>query len=103
MSNVLVLSVRKKWFDLIKSGEKKEEYRELSMYWRKRLGQKAGYYKGHKFIEFRNGYGRNVPNFKVELLGIEISTPNPKWVDDEIGDKCQNCFVLRLGRILPCA
>lgn len=29
----LILPLKKKWFDLIKSGEKKEEYRECSEYW----------------------------------------------------------------------
>jgi hypothetical protein len=29
----LTLSLKKKWFDMIKSGEKKEEYRELKYHW----------------------------------------------------------------------
>jgi len=33
----LQIAVRKKWFDLIKSGEKTEEYRETTEYWKKRL------------------------------------------------------------------
>lgn len=33
----LTLSLKKKWFDMIASGEKKEEYREISPYWIKRL------------------------------------------------------------------
>lgn len=33
----LTLSLKKKWFDMIASGEKKEEYREVSPYWIKRL------------------------------------------------------------------
>ena len=33
----LTLSIKKKWFDLIKAGIKKEEYREQSEYWIKRL------------------------------------------------------------------
>lgn len=34
---VLHLSVSKQWFDMIKTGEKKEEYREIKHYWRTRL------------------------------------------------------------------
>lgn len=30
---ILYLSVKKKWFDMIVSGEKKEEYREHKLYW----------------------------------------------------------------------
>ena len=33
----LTLPLKKKWFDLIKAGIKKEEYREQSEYWIKRL------------------------------------------------------------------
>lgn len=34
---ILTLHLKRKWFDLIKSGEKKEEYREQSTYWITRL------------------------------------------------------------------
>lgn len=33
----LTLSLKEKWFDMIKSGEKKEEYREIKPFWDKRL------------------------------------------------------------------
>lgn len=33
----LTLSLKRKWFDLIKSGEKKEEYRAVNEYWAARL------------------------------------------------------------------
>jgi hypothetical protein len=34
---VLHLTVKKKWFDMIASGEKKEEYRGIKPYWVKRI------------------------------------------------------------------
>jgi hypothetical protein len=34
---ILYLTLKKKWFDLISSGEKHEEYREIKIYWLKRL------------------------------------------------------------------
>lgn len=33
----LTLSLKNQWFDMIKSGEKKEEYRDTSGYWTSRL------------------------------------------------------------------
>ena len=33
----LTLSLKKRWFDMIKACIKKEEYREISEFWRKRL------------------------------------------------------------------
>lgn len=35
----LTLTLKKKWFDLIKSGVKTEEYREIKPFWTKRLMQ----------------------------------------------------------------
>lgn len=37
MRKILCLAVSKKWFDLIASGEKREEYREIKPYWLKAL------------------------------------------------------------------
>ena len=37
MSNRLTLHLKSKWFDMIKSGEKLEEYREITPYWVSRL------------------------------------------------------------------
>ena len=35
--NVLILHLKKKWWNMIKSGEKTEEYRRATIYWTKRL------------------------------------------------------------------
>lgn len=37
MSKVLHLTLKKKWFDMIASGQKKEEYREIKQHWASRL------------------------------------------------------------------
>ena len=37
MRKRLVLPLKKKWFDMIKSGVKKEEYRDITDYWIRRL------------------------------------------------------------------
>lgn len=34
---MLTLPIKKKWFDMILSGEKKEEYRKIKPYWTKRF------------------------------------------------------------------
>ena len=33
----LILNLKRKWFDMWKSGEKPEDYREMTKYWAKRL------------------------------------------------------------------
>ena len=54
---VLILHVKKKWWDMIKSGEKPEEYRRLTDYWFKRLVEivpyviEAKYKKGNIMLQ----------------------------------------------------
>ena len=59
---ILHLTVKKKWFDLIASGQKKIEYREMKLYWIRRL---IG--KHFDCIKFKNGYHKNAPEMIVIL------------------------------------
>lgn len=54
--NILHLTLKKKWFDLILSGKKTEEYREIKPYWEKRLMGKT-----YDKVIFRNGYATPMP------------------------------------------
>ena len=63
---ILTLTLKKKWFDMIASGEKKEEYREIKPYWTKRLEDTplAPFVLNMKKfdkIKFKNGYGIQEP------------------------------------------
>lgn len=90
---VLKLTVKKEWFDLIKSGEKTEEYREVKKYWYKRLVFsgitrhekdnperewefiQAYKYKHFEYVEFKNGYSKDAPTIIAKLKGIRIGNP----------------------------
>jgi len=73
------------------TSHKKEEYREIKPYWRKRL-------IGKKFdaIHFRNGYGKNAPNFTIKLKGLYRGRGIIDWGAPE---KSQ-VFILQLGEII---
>ncbi len=80
---MLVLPIKKKWFDMILSGEKKEEYRELTWYWRKRfttagLLDRYGWTWLPKQVLFRNGYGKDRPSF-VATVSVENKEGRPEW------------------------
>ena len=62
---ILHLTLLRKWFDLIASGKKTKEYREIKPYWNKRLS-------GKEFdeIHFKNGYSKNAPFMRVEWKGL---------------------------------
>jgi hypothetical protein len=87
---VLHLTLKKKWFDMIASGEKKEEYREMKPYWRKRL------VKDYDIIRFKNGYGKNVPTMDIEFKGVQSSLGIIEWGAPEK----ETVYILPLGKIL---
>lgn len=91
---ILHLTLKKKWFEMILSGEKKEEYREIKPYWTKRLiyGRRGGY----DAIKFTNGYGNDKPSFIIELKGIYRTLGIEKW-GAPLGE---TVYVLRLGDII---
>ena len=68
----LVMILKKEPFEVMRTGEKNEEYRENTSYWRSRLYEKDGTPKNFKYVEFSNGYQKNRPQFMVEFKGIEI-------------------------------
>lgn len=95
----LHLTLKKKWFDMILKGEKKEEYREIKPYWADRLltGELPHKkFKEFNVIEFKNGYAKNAPEMTVECRGITIRLSKSKWCDD--GERLR--YVIKLGSIL---
>jgi len=86
----LILPIKKKWFDMILSGEKKEEYREIKPYWEKRFKKHFNWNFGEdeifewhfsnkpQKIKFQNGYGKDVPSFVAECT-IRIGTGREEW------------------------
>lgn len=76
---MLTLPIEKKWFDMILSGKKKEEYRALSKYYQTRFNNIFDALDTDiKEIAFRNGYSSNSPLF-VAKCTLHIKTGNPEW------------------------
>lgn len=103
MKKTLHLNLKKKWFDMILSGEKKEEYREIKSYWLTRFK----YYCNHEdmthelnydfdTITFKNGYSKNSPSFVIELIDISFGKAVEEWSDNWQGE----VFVLKLGKLI---
>ena len=91
MNNTLHLTIKKKWFDMILSGEKTEEYRDIKPYYHLRL---IG--RDYDTAVFRNGYARDAPSLTIELKAIRFGTGKPEW-GAEVNKKY---FVLYLGKII---
>lgn len=84
---MLTLPIKKKWFDMIKSGEKKEEYREIKPYYDSRFnfkdeideeGRTLHTYQSNMNIIFRNGYSSNSPKIKC-YVKITKGTGKEEW------------------------
>ena len=61
----LHLPLKKKWFDMIKAGVKKEEYRECSLYWIKRFEKLCKEFE----YTFIGRHSRIVPTIVMEKAG----------------------------------
>lgn len=89
---MLVLPIKKKWFDMIKSGEKLEEYREIKPYYDKRLLNYFEYTDYGSFIVInpfferllilRNGYNRDSASLLC-LCTLDMGTGKPEWGAEE--------------------
>lgn len=71
------LKIKKYDLDLILSGKKKNEWRNLSKFNRKKLliVNEDGKQEGNnniKYVIFENGYNKDCKKVKVEVLGIKI-------------------------------
>ena len=96
--NNLRLSLKKQWFEMTKAGIKTEDYRELTLYWIKRLtykpqmGSVLDFEEKYRFGAFvikkfdtnqmTLGYPKSDDSERIlnlEHKGIEIRTGNPEW------------------------
>ena len=98
-NNTLFLPLKAKWYDMIESGIKTEEYREFKEYWFKRLVEDGNFstkeirkFKDFDTITFVYGYTRRKMTF--ECKGIHLGTGNPEWG----AEPGKEYFVIKLGR-----
>lgn len=90
---MLELPIKKKWFDMIASGEKKEEYREIKQYWTSRFSKifpyniyqnsaKEVWYLGDgtmpQTIILRNGYSPFSPKLRCKCK-LRIGQGKEEW------------------------
>lgn len=107
-SKTLHLTLKKKWFDMILSGEKKEEYRDIKNYYDNRFIDRKEQnkldnkpynliaWKKFDTVTFKNGYAKNAPVIVIQLLNINIDYGLSTW-GAVIG---QEYYVLSLGEII---
>lgn len=79
---MLTLPIKRKWFNMIVNGEKKEEYRDIKPYYDSRFeklwqGSLIGG-NAERNIMFRNGYSKNSPSC-IALCRLRIGKGRSEW------------------------
>ena len=94
---MLTLPIKKKWFDMILSGKKTEEYRDIKPYYSTRFRNVWGYpaYWGEEHeVIFRNGYSAESPSITA-VCTLSFGRGKPEW-----GAKLyKRYYILRIIRI----
>lgn len=103
---VLSLVLKRKWYDMIGRGEKREEYRAATDYWLKRLA-KWDLHAGTPVVEFRLGYARKAPRMAFWVFGLNtasgmktyalVESDTDKLRHPEWGEPEAPHFFIRLG------
>lgn len=81
---MIVLPIKKQWFDMIASGVKKEEYRDIKPYYTSRfmsiglLDKMSRPTNSNVWVMFRNGYSKSSPTLKA-LCRLDVKQGNTAW------------------------
>ncbi len=79
---MLILPIKKKWFDMIVSGEKKEEYREIKPYYDSRFMNAFGFLlAGGQMV-----YGEAAPEEIRKPWPVPVSIQ--KWILEGLSGNC---------------
>lgn len=93
---ILYLPLKKKWYEMIESGVKPEEYRDIKPYWCKRLYKNGDMttqeFKPYTHVTFSYGYTKRRMTF--EIKNILLSFGNTEW--GAPSDKL--LFTIKLGK-----
>ena len=106
---ILPLVLKGKWYDMIAAGEKREEYRDATEYWAKRLWNwnMAFTEATIPVVEFRRGYAKDAPHMAFWCMGIEttsglmpyayVAYPADRCLHPEWGEPDEPHFFIKLG------
>ena len=124
----LFIIVSKQWFDMIKSGIKTEDYRDIKPFWLVRAIEcrgipkstkegmceslkedtsaakrnfNNGYCNNRKYetVTIKNGYSEGSPTIVMKFEGIEIKKPVKEWSEGKF-DPDKLVFAIKIGKTI---
>lgn len=108
---ILDLVVKAKWYDLIKDGYKREEYRAITPYWCRRILYAGGIpipmyywnivlsiiktpsinvYSSPTYVRFRRGYTKESMLFKIDSIEIGLGK-------SDLGAPAEEVFIIKFS------
>ena len=78
---MLTLPIKRKWLDMIASGEKGEEYRALTPYYDARFTNMPKFLVNgmlQSYVRLRAGYRKDSPSLVIQCW-IDTGTGRPEW------------------------
>lgn len=73
---MLTFTIKRNWFEMIASGEKKEEYRAANSYYDSRLMK----YKNEPiWVALRNGYRNDSDTLYCRVVPVRETAARPEW------------------------
>ena len=77
----LKLVLNYKWYDMVEAGIKKEEYRDITPYWDKRLERYARLLREGESanVTFYRGYAKDRKRITYQILSITQGTGREEW------------------------
>lgn len=75
----LDLVLKHKWYDMIESGEKPEEYRKRKPYWAKRIERHH-----YTHVRFHRGYTSTTMTFEIKDICEGLGNPHWGAPDEEV-------------------
>ena len=97
----LKLTLSKKPFEVMITGEKTEEFREVKKWTTSRLYNKDGSKKEYKYVKFTNGYGKDRPYFICIFNRTYIGNNIKRKYSNNLNLSFENeIYVIELGEII---
>ena len=97
----LKLTLSKKPFEVMITGEKTEEFREVKKWVTSRLYNKDGSKKEYKYVKFTNGYGKDRPYFICIFNRTYIGNHIKRKYSNNLNLSFENeIYVIELGEII---
>ena len=98
----LFFVLKRKFFDVMVTGEKKVEYREKKRHWERQMIDEDGQFKKFDYVEFQCAYSHPLRRFRAGFVDVSIVNEHAqRWSNGAVvAFKDTPTYAIRLGPVL---